>query len=259
MRLDSLRSIAGIKTLVIGGVCAAAIALSGCTTTAYVDETAKKEANDPIEGVNRSFFAVNEQLDNVAIEPVARGYRKAVDPGFRIAIHNFFRNLGEPVTFVNDVLQGNLGRASKTFGRATINSTIGFLGVADAAGAMGIPYHHEDFGQTLAVWGIPEGPYLFFPLIGPKPPRDLIGGIVDVFANPFFWANEPIIDGVMMSKPVVQGIDIRERNLENLDRLEETSVDFYASIRSLYRQRREYEIRNGESNFEDLPDLEQFN
>jgi len=233
--------------------------VTGCTTTEYVDEIAREESNDPIEGVNRSFFAVNEAIDDAAIEPVARGYRKAVHPGIREALHNFFRNLGEPVTFVNDVLQGNFVRASKTLGRATINTTMGFVGMADAAGDLGIPYHHEDFGQTLAVWGIPEGPYLFFPLIGPKPPRDLVGSIVDVFANPFFWANEPIIDGIMISNPVVQGVDARERNLENLERLEETSVDYYASIRSLYRQRREYEIRNGESSFEDLPDLEQFN
>jgi len=223
-----------------------------------VDDVARKEANDPAEGFNRSMFKVNETLDNVAIEPVARGYRKAVDPQLREALYYFFRNLGEPVTFANDILQGNLGRATKTFGRATINSTLGFAGLADVAGELGIAYHHEDFGQTLAVWGVPEGPYLYFPLIGPLPPRELFGGIVDIVTNPFFWANEPVIDYVMVSRPVVEGIDTRERNLENLDRLEETSVDYYASIRSLYRQRRDYEVRNGKETFEDLPDLEEF-
>lgn len=246
-----------ILRLLVGAFC---ITAAGCASTppSPTEIAAREEANDPIEPVNRSFFKLNNAIDNAVIEPTAKAYRRALPKQARDGLRNFSRNLGEPVTFANDLLQLEFKRAGVTLGRFTINSTMGFFGFNDAAKSFGLKYHNEDFGQTLGVWGIPEGPYLYLPVIGPLPPRDLVGAIADAFTNPLFWANEPIIDGVLIGSGVAGGVDVRERNLENLDRLEETSVDYYASLRSLYRQRRNYEIRNGENTYEDLPDLQEF-
>ncbi len=246
-----------ILHLVLIALC---VTISGCASTppSATELVAREEANDPLEPMNRSFFKLNNAIDNYAVEPTARAYGKVLPKQVRDGFRNFSRNMGEPVTFANDLLQGEFKRAGVSLGRFTINSTMGFFGFNDAAKEFGLRYHHEDFGQTLAVWGLPEGPYLYFPVVGPMPPRDLIGAVADIFANPLFWANEPVVDGVLIGNGVVSGVDVRERNLENLDRLEETSVDYYASLRSLYRQRRNYEIRNGEDNYEDLPNLQEF-
>ena len=152
-----------------------------------------------------------------------------------------------PVIFLNDLLQGELDRAITTAVRFMVNSTIGILGVIDIATEMGLEGHDEDFGQTLAVWGVPEGPYVVLPLFGPSNPRDAIGLVVDFLVDPFnLWAENTDRDFAIFARAGTRAVDLRATHMEALDNLEKTSLDFYATIRSLYRQRRANEIRNGE-------------
>ena len=143
--------------------------------------------NDPWESANRKFFAFGITLDRTVGQPLARGYRRALAPELRTAIRNVVHNLREPVTFGNDVLQADFGKAGVALGRLVINSTMGMGGLFDPAQEFGLPRHQEDFGQTLAVWGVGEGPYFFVPVLGPYPPRDLTGFAVDIVMNPLFW------------------------------------------------------------------------
>jgi phospholipid-binding lipoprotein MlaA len=225
-----------------------AAALSGCAT----DPSGQ---NDPYEQTNRSIFALDQRFDHALARPVAVFYNHAV-PGFaRDGVHNFLSNLDTPVIFGNDILQGERTRAGDTLGRAIINSTVGLGGLVDVASRMGIPYHDEDFGQTLAVWGTGEGPYLVLPLAGPSNPRDLVGIGGDIAMDPFTymkWNNSTLY---MFIRQGAEIVDLRARNVENLDQIERTSVDLYATTRSLYRQHRNAEIRNGAPDTENLPNL----
>jgi phospholipid-binding lipoprotein MlaA len=198
--------------------------------------------NDPLEVPNRMFFAFNEALDFMIIRPVAVTYRFVVPSGVRNSVRNFLRNLRTPVTLANDLLQGDLERAENTFARFFINSTIGLLGLFDIAADSGYPYHDEDFGQTLGTYGAGEGFYLVLPVLGPSSLRDGTGRIVDIFLDPLTYLAP---QEVGLGRAVATGIDFRSRNIDELDALKADSLDFYARIRSLYRQNRENEINNG--------------
>ena len=201
------------------------------------------EANDPLEPMNRAIFAFNLKVDEVVLEPAARGYRAVVPQPGRNAIRRFLDNLMLPVVFANDVLQGEPERAAETFARFTINSTVGILGLFDVAG---IEPHREDFGQTLAVWGVGDGPYLVLPFHGPAGARDGAGLFADRTFDPFtYWLEDPENWQVFGGRTVAGAVDDRERVLEDFAELRRSSVDFYATARSLYRQSRAYEIRNG--------------
>lgn len=198
--------------------------------------------NDPLEVPNRMFFAFNEALDFMIIRPVAVTYRFIVPTGVRNSVRNFLRNLRTPVILANDLLQGDLDRAEITFTRFFINSTIGLLGVFDIAAESGFAYHDEDFGQTMGTYGAGEGFYLVLPILGPSSLRDGGGRIVDIFLDPLTYLAP---QEVGLGRVVATGIDYRSRNIEELDELKADSLDFYARIRSLYRQFRENEINNG--------------
>lgn len=229
-------------------IVAFSLLLAGCAT----DPTG---ANDPYEQTNRSVFDFDQKLDKFVIAPSASAYIAVVPTPARTGIHNFLQNLDLPVTFVNDVLQGEVQRASDTFGRFTINSTLGIGGLFDPATDFNIPFHKEDFGQTLATWGVGEGPYLVLPFFGPDPPRDAFGQVVDIFFDPttyialreHFWYSA--------GRRYLVVIDVKSRNMDTLQNIERGSVDYYASVRSLYRQLRNNEIRNGRPDVKDLPDL----
>ncbi len=207
--------------------------------------------NDPLEIPNRMFFAFNEALDFAVFRPVAVTYRFIVPTGVRNSVRNFLRNLRTPVTLANDLLQGDLERAETTFARFFINSTIGLLGLFDVAADSGYPYHDEDFGQTLGTYGAGEGFYLVLPILGPSSLRDGSGRIVDIFLDPLTYIAPQEFN---LGRSVTTGIDFRSRNIEELDSLKADSLDFYARIRSLYRQNRENEIRNGAPSGE-VPDF----
>lgn len=235
------------------------VALASCATKPDASDQAAtaayEEANDPIEPLNRYFFEVNRFADIIIVRPLAEIYDGIV-PGFaKDGVRDALDNLRTPVILANDLLQGEWDRAGTTITRFGINSTVGLAGLWDPATDWGYQRHGEDFGQTLAVYGSGEGPYLYMPLLGPAPPRDLVGFGVDQAFDPmtyFFWSEPKTIP---VSLFVANGIDLRSRNLATLDQIERTSVDYYAAIRSLYRQSRQDEINNGETNIENLPDI----
>jgi len=232
---------------------AAAMLLSGCAIMRAPD--GPQDVNDPFEPLNRASFNATLAVDKAVLRPTAVAYR-AVVPGFvRDSFRNFLNNLDSPVILANDVLQGELGRAGTTLLRAGVNSTLGLGGLVDVAARWGYMRHYEDFGQTLAVYGVGEGPYIFVPLVGPANPRDLAGWGVDLAFDPLTyaqWREKFLWQGGRLA---VDFVDLRARNIETLDEIEKTSLDFYASVRSLYRQTRNNEIRNGATEVQDLPDF----
>ena len=211
--------------------------------------------NDPFESTNRVLFDYTIKVDKAVLRPTAIAYRRVVPNDVRTSIRNFLNNLSSPAIFVNDVLQGEMDRAGVTALRAGVNTTLGIGGILDVAARWGYQRHSEDFGQTLAVYGIGEGPYLFVPLLGPGNPRDLLGFVIGFAFDPLSyvqWGNEIFVPFTRFG---VDLVDLRERNIETLDDVELNSLDFYASIRSLYRQTRDNEIRNGATEVQDLPDF----
>jgi len=225
--------------------------LAGCAT----DNPNSLAANDPYEPMNRQVFEMNRKADQVVIKPVAEAYAEVVPEEARNGVHNFIVNLRLPITFANDLLQGELERGGETVARFGINSTVGVAGLFDVASGWGIAFHTEDFGQTLAVWGVDEGPYLVVPFYGPDPPRDLAGQVGDIFLDPFTYVNLREHIWWSAGEEMVRAVDLRSRNLQSLEDIERSSVDLYASVRSLYRQNRNNEIRNGKPDVENLPDL----
>jgi phospholipid-binding lipoprotein MlaA len=204
-----------------------------------------RATNDPIEPLNRAAFFVNDGLDTLIIRPAAEAYRIFLPPEVRYAIRNVLANLRTPVILVNDVLQGETQRAGVTLGRFVLNTTLGIGGILDRARDFGLLGHTEDFGQTLAVWGAPEGPYLFIPVLGPTNPRDLVGFGVDTAINPLTWiTGNDTIEALMITRQGLTALDTREGLIEPLDVLRQGSLDPYAALRSAYRQRRAVEIRN---------------
>lgn len=204
-----------------------------------------RATNDPLEPLNRGMYFVNDGLDTLVLRPAAEIYRIFVAPEVREAIRNVLANLRTPVILVNDVLQGETDRAGVTLGRFVINTTVGVGGIWDRARDFGLLGHTEDFGQTLAVWGVPEGPYLFIPVLGPSNPRDLAGAGVDIATNPLTWiSGNETVDAVLITRTGLTALDTREGLIEPLDALRQGSLDPYAALRSAYRQRREREISN---------------
>ncbi len=225
--------------------------------TVTTQQIAADDTNDPFEGTNRFFFDVNQFFDRILLRPISIGYRAVVPDFARDGVRNFMNNLNSPVIFTNDLLQGEGDRAGTTLLRFGINSTIGIGGLFDVAKELGHPYHDEDFGQTLAVWGVDEGPYFYFPLMGPSTARDFTGFVVDRGFDPLTYVNwgDDDLEYVPIARTVLNVIDLRSRNIETLDDIERSSVDYYASIRSLYRQSRADAIRNGAPS-QDLPDFD---
>lgn len=226
----------------------AAMLLGGCATkpTDPEDLAYYEETNDPLEPMNRAIFQFNEVTDKVLLRPAAIGYNTVVPSGVRIGIRNFLNNLQSPLTIFNALLQGEGVRARDTFGRFLTNTIIGLGGLIDIASDAGIPQHYEDFGQTMAVWGMNSGPYLVLPFLGPSNFRDGTGEVVDGFLDPagYYIREEHGFAGTAV-RYSVDAIDWRAANLKTIDELRNSSLDFYATVRSAYRQRRAHEIRNG--------------
>jgi phospholipid-binding lipoprotein MlaA len=228
-----------------------ALGLTGCATvpTDPNELAAYREANDPLEPMNRYFFDLNNALDELVLKPFAGWYYIALPNFAQDGIRNALDNLKTPVILANDLFQGDLDRAGTTLGRFLINSTLGIAGLIDVAEMFGLEQHSEDFGQTLAVWGANEGPYLVLPLIGPSNPRDASGRIVDHFLDPLTylaWQHD-WIDTANFARAGLDVVDTRARNLKTLDEIKAGAIDYYATIRSLYRQQRDDAIRNGEA------------
>ncbi|MBV9653140.1 MAG: VacJ family lipoprotein [Acetobacteraceae bacterium] len=197
-----------------------------------------EEANDPLEPTNRKFYAVNDALDRNVLRPAAVGYRKAVPETVRVHVHHFLSNLNNPAQLSNDVLQGKPRKAGNTLMRLLINSTVGLVGIFDVASDWGFPDHDTDFGLTLSVWGIPEGPFLFLPVLGPTNPRDAVGYGVNTPLDPLTWLGFPGSSTFGWTRFGAAAVDSRERVLDATDSIHKTALDPYATYRSLYTQSR---------------------
>jgi phospholipid-binding lipoprotein MlaA len=212
-----------------------------------------EDNGDPWENSNRAVFEFDQSLDRAIMVPVANAYRTVLPAPVRDGIHDFLQNLGSPIIFANDVLQAQPNLAGDTLARFLINTTIGLGGTIDVATKIGIPYHTNDLGITFATWGIQSGPYMVLPVLGPSNPRDLIGDIADDFGDPAsIVASQHHLIWASIARATVNGIDQRSRNIESLAEIERTSLDFYATARSLARQRRAAQIRHQK---EDVPNV----
>jgi len=219
----------------------AGLALNACATrppASDPDAVAEYEqTNDPLEPTNRFFYGVNDKLQRYALNPVSQGYVHVVPPPVRGGVHNVLSNLTSPVTFADDVTQANPRRAGTTFMRFVINSTAGGLGIFDVATGWGYPMHDTDFNVTLALWGVPAGPYLYLPVLGPSSPRGVAGYGADIVLDPFTWV--PRGYGLITFNWARYGltlVDRYSRYAGDIKHVKEGALDPYATFRSLYRQ-----------------------
>ena len=213
-----------------------------------------EKVKDCFEKLNRTTFALNQGLDKVIFKPVAKAYRTLPSP-VRTGTSNVLLNLSSLVTIPNNVLQGKLKTAGVNTGRFVVNTTIGILGIFDVATKMGFSeYEKEDYGQTLAVWGVGPGCYVVLPVLGPSTIRDTAGSFVNVMGgDPYYnisahGNNEYLDKSDYMLTKTLTAVDFRSKNLETFDNLEKNSLDFYASVKSLYLQDRERKIANTKRN-----------
>ena len=210
-----------------------------------------EEINDPFEDLNRDIFIFNEKLDEKLLKPAALTYRKVTPQFARTGVTNFFNNLEEIDTTINQVLQGEIKYAFNDAGRFVINSTIGLLGLIDVASKIGLERHEEDFGQTLGVWGFNSGPYIMIPFLGPSNPRDLLSRPISSFLSGTFAMED---NDVKLTLIGIDALETRERLLDA-----ETLIigDKYIFVKDAYVQSREYEINNGSTeNDEFLDDMD---
>lgn len=226
----------GFKTLLLTTL---AISLSACGSVSNNDQSSG-QINDPFEKMNRTTLAVNDAVDKAVLEPVARGYRAVTPSGMRTAVGNFLTNLRSPVVIGNQVLQGDMQGAGNATARMVINTLAGFGGILDLADEGGIPHEPEDFGQTLATWGVGDGAYVVLPFMGPSSIRDTAGMFVDGYADPLriylFNINE---EGWHYGRVGAAVLSERERLIDVIDDLRRNSFDYYAAVRSAYYQNRQ--------------------
>lgn len=226
--------------------------LAGCASMSA------QNPEDPYENFNRQMFAFNDGVDRAVFEPVAKGYRAITNEPVRGGVRNFLDNLGEPVTFANEVLQGKIGNAAGTVGRFVINTTVGIVGIFNPASAIGIERTDEDFGQTLGAWGVGEGPYLVLPFLGPTNPRDLVGLGADIAVDPLNYAEFEGDDAARIGVLAGNGLSMREDAIETIESVR-TQVDPYTTARRFYDRSRAAAIGNSEPEprtIEDVPEFE---
>lgn len=218
---------------------------AGCTATPPANDPAAlaeaREQNDPLEPTNRVFYSINDGLDTYVLRPVAVAYRQ-VPQAVRTPIHNVLSNIGTPAGFANEVLQAHPKRAGTMMMRFVLNSTAGVGGLFDVASGLGYPDHDTDFGLTLSVWGVGDGPFLFLPVLGPSNPRDATGFAGQFALDPLTYASfggSATLGGIRAG---TSAVDTRERLLDQIDQIKKGALDPYATFRSLYKQHRADEV-----------------
>jgi phospholipid-binding lipoprotein MlaA len=228
----------GVRAAVYVVVLTAGIAACGppASRTGVLHASGGRPDYDPLEPMNRKVFWFNDKVDVYVLEPVAKGWdRIAPDPVQR-SVANFFANIRFPIVFVNDVLQGKPQRSAEDFGRFAINTTVGVVGFFDYAARLGLEPHVEDFGQTLGWWGVPAGPYLVWPIVGPSNPRDTVGLFGDSAASIAPW----FVDWYILSAArVFDTVNARAMLLETVEEAKRASFDYYSFVRNAYFQRRQ--------------------
>ncbi len=213
---------------------------AGMSTYDEFDDEFEEENDDPWYSMNRKIFSFNSTIDRILLKPLAKGYRK-ITPGFvEKSIGNFFSNLGEVNNLVNSALQGDINQSGVATGRLLVNSTIGLAGFMDVASKWGMEERKEDFGQTLAVWGVSDGPYIMLPFLGSSTVRDAFGRIPDTFLSPVTYVDDDDVRAGLIA------LDVVDTRAEYLDAEALITGDKYTFIREVYLQTRESAIANGE-------------
>ena len=244
-----------MKKIIITSLISLMLATNVSADTDGENSLSKKNSGgvkDCFEGLNRATFSLNQGLDKAIFKPVARGYRKLPSP-IRSGTSNVLENISSLLTIPNNILQGEFKKAGINTGRFAVNTTVGILGVFDVATKMNFPeYEREDYGQTFGAWGIGAGCYVVLPVLGPSTVRDTFGSFINVLGgDPYYnmsvhGNNQYLDQELYMATKTISGIDFRAKNLESIDNLEKNSMDFYASVRSLYLQDRQQKIRNSD-------------
>ena len=237
------------------------LVISGCASATkdqvIAESIASQKVFDPIEPVNRAVFSFNTVFDKVAVRPVAILYRGILPEFVRNRIAYSLDNLSMPVTTINNILQFEFGKAGISTARFVINSTIGILGFFDPASYFGLEADYEDFGQTLAVWGVPTGPYIVLPFLGPSSPRDFTGLLSTSMLDPTYQVgNSTNRDLFRYYRMGVGVVNFRSENIEIFDDLQNNSIDYYAAVRSFYNQSRNSQVSD---NLEVSPSINQDN
>lgn len=241
---SSLRPFCGILlAALLSGGCAANSTASG----EEEEQSSVESSVDPWEHINRPIFRFNRGVDNATLKPVATGYVQFIPSFIRSGVGNFSRNLRGPRNIVNNFLQGKGADGFSETGRFIVNSTVGLLGLVDVASKMGLDSHREDFGQTLAVWGVPDGPYVMVPFAGPQTLRDVFAFPMDVLADPLWYYEH---DRVRYALYTLRFIDLRAGFLDVDDLLDE-SFDPYVRLREAYLQNRRYAVYDGDPPVDD--------
>lgn len=212
--------------------------LSGCATTT--------QQADPLEPLNRGIYAFNGDMDQMVLKPLAESYKAVLPSPARTGISNFFSNLDDVVVIVNDLLQLKFSQVISDSGRFLVNTTAGLLGVLDVSTSLGMPKHHEDFGQTLGYWGVPQGPYVVLPFFGPSNFRDVAGRVGDFFTDPrIYYTDNADVRRFYWSTNTLKVIDVRAQLLDVQKVVDAAAIDEYSFVRDAYLQSREYLVHDG--------------
>lgn len=226
-----------------------AMAFQLCAAPAFAQSA---EPYDPWEGFNRRMYSIQDVLDRHFFGPLARSYGKAPSK-IRGSLSNFASNLSEPLVFVNDILQGHIPTAARTFARFTMNTTVGIVGLRDVASHNHLPHHDNGFGTTMGRWGAQPGPYVFLPFIGPSDFRDTVGSIANIFVNPFYYVRFTGKTEIGVSTGILNGLNARLEAEQALANIQATSTDPYATLRSYFLQNRAAAIAGNPSVPLELP------
>jgi phospholipid-binding lipoprotein MlaA len=200
--------------------------------------------DDPWQGFNRPVFRVNDAIDRHALGPVARGWKRISSEGVRTSVSNFFYNLEFPQRFVSNVGQADGQQAVIETGRFVVNTTVGVVGLFDPASRWGMPRRDEDIGQMFGRWGVPPGPFLMLPLLGPSNPRDTVGRVGDSLLSPFFWINMLLGVPTFGAPTVVELVNARAVADERIEDARRNALDYYVFVRDAFMQYREAAIGN---------------
>jgi phospholipid-binding lipoprotein MlaA len=237
------------------GILALALLAGGCAGTRATQDADATIASDPLEGMNRFFFDLNQRLDRHAGKPAATAYKENVPLRVRGSLHNVLDNLGGPVNVANDLLEAQFENAGIAAGRFLVNSTLGIAGIFDVATDWGMPDRDRDFGETLGMYGVPTGPYLVLPLRGSTDLRDFAGNYLDGFVTPLHFVRYDGSHYVGLMKSTLGSMDNRSANLVTYEDIERGSVDYYATMRTLYLERRARLVEDRAVRTAELPDF----